>query len=356
MSIGLITNFPFNTGLGRYAFELFNHLNKKTDIKLVYCNGNDDFGNLKIDGINFPVLKKTLNAFFVYPPKIPDFDLYHATNQFLSRVVKFKRPCIVTALDLFFVKSRKNSPFLGRFLMKHALKHLHSADRIITISNSAKKTLIEYLGLDENKIDVTYLGVDLKKFRQYDKINSRKKLKLPLDKKIIFNIGSESDYRKNAITVIKSFYEAQKLNKDLFLVKEGKLDKKIDNLIKNLNIEKGVIRLGVAKSELLPLYYSAADLYVNLDLETGFNLPVLESAACGTPTICSSNDQASEIIKNNCLLTDPLNIQEIKLNILTILKDDDLREKLIKKGKIMTKKYTWEKTANETLKIYKKVV
>src|SRR3989338_7687879 len=164
---------------------------------------------------------------------------------------------------------------------------------------------------------------------------------MPLDKKIVFNIGSETDLRKNAANVFKSFYEAQKEYPNLFLVKLGKRDESITQLVKSLGIERKVLRMERAEEKDMPLLYSAADVYLNLDIETGFGLPPFVSMSCGTPIICSETGEFSELIGKGGLGTDPFDTNETKNQILILLRDDGLRNKLINKGLDASKNFTW---------------
>lgn len=358
MTVGLITNFAPYIGLGKYAFELFSRLSKKIDAKLVYCNGekNDNFGDFQISGINFPVFRKTLNASFIYPKKIPDFDLYHATNQFLSNVAKFKKPSIVTVTDLYFIKSSRNAPLLSRIIMKRTLGSLKFAERIISISNYTKNDLINLFNIDSEKIRIVNLGIDTNRFTPHDKKSAREKLNLPSNKKIIFSICSDSDMRKNVETIIKTFNEAQKEDKNLFLVRLGKKDERITSMIKKLGLEGKILRIERVKEETLPLLYSAADAYLNLDLETGFGLPPIESMACSTPVLCSNVGEFSELIGDVGMSANPLNVEEIKNNLLILLNDGSLRRQLISRGLKLALRYTWDSSAEETLKVYREVV
>src|SRR3989344_1515934 len=357
MTVGLITNFPDYVGLGKYALELFKELKKKADVTLVACNDDGRTkGEVTIDGVNFPVLRKTLNAYMVYPKKIPDFQLYHASNQFLARVADFKKQTVVTVTDLFFVKSSRNAPWISRLIMKKVFQSIKNADRVIAISENTKKDLTEMFGVDEEKIRLVHLGIDTKRYKRQDKKKARKKLGLPLDKKIVFNIGSETDLRKNAANVFKSFYEAQKEYPNLFLVKLGKRDESITQLVKSLGIESKVLRMERAEEKDMPLLYSAADVYLNLDIETGFGLPPFESMSCGTPIICSSTGEFSELIGRSGLGADPLNPSEIKNELLLLLNDEKLRKKLISNGLKASKDFTWKKAAEQTLKVYREII
>jgi len=360
LNVGIVTNMPPYSGGGRYAFELFRNLNKKIAAKLVYCGAlkKSTESGIRIvkGGIKVPAFKRTINAYFYYPSRIPKFQLYHITNQLLTRVAKFKQPCVITILDLYFYKSKKSGPWLTRYLMNRTLKYLKNCKEIIAISKETKNDLVKLLGINPRKINVIYLGVDKKFFRRKPKIIARKKLNLPLNKKLILNLGSDNDYRKNIENVIVSFYEVQKKEPDSMLIRIGKSDHRITSLIKRLCLERKIIRIERVDEKAMPYYYSAADVYLCLDVETGFGLPLLESMACGTPVVCSKGGAFPEVVGKAGVLVNPNSVKKIAHQILAILSNDKLATKLSARGFKRIKNFSWKKMSDETVKVYERVM
>jgi glycosyltransferase involved in cell wall biosynthesis len=236
------------------------------------------------------------------------------------------------------------------------LKYLKRCERIIAISEDTKKDIVRLLGVGPKKIDVIYLGVDRSFYKPKPKLRSRKKLNLPLNKKLILNFGSDTDYRKNVETVIKSFYEIQKKEPDSVLVRIGKVDKKITKLVKKLGIERKIIRINRVSESGMPYYYSAADVYLCLDIETGFGLPILESMSCGTPVVCSNTGAFPEVVGSSGFLVNPMNANEVAKDVLKIFSNKKLTGRMISGGLKRVKQFSWKKMADETLKVYKKVI
>jgi len=358
-SIGIITNFSPQTGPGRYAYQLFREIKKTKKTDLVLCTESPekeyDPEICVVFGKKYPLFSKTLNAYYIYPKKIPEFKLYHATNHFLGRIAETKKPCIVSILDLYFTESNKHSPFFSRLLAKKAIEHAKKAEAIITLSETAKKQICEKIGLHEDKVFVTYMGVDFVKFKPYNKEFSRKKTSLPLDKKIILYVGSEREVRENSENVVKSFHEVHKKQKDILLVKIGKKSSHITVLIKQLELEKNIVRIERAPEKLLQYYYASADVFLGLDMESGYSLAVLESMACGTPVLCSDREQFNEIIGSKGMTADPLNPTDISAKLLRLLEEPEKLAKMSKCGLELVRQYSWNKTAMQTLKVYDKV-
>ena len=360
IDVAIITNMPPYSGGGRYAFELFKNLHRKTDAKLVYCGPREKLGSSEVKiiagGIKVPLLKRTLNAYFYYPSRIPNFQLYHITNQLLTRIAKFKRPCVITILDLYFYKSKRSGPWITRYLMNRSLKYLARCDRIIAISKDTKRDVSRLLGIDPKKIDVVYLGVDHNFYWPRGKMLSRKKLRLPLDKNIVLNFGSDGDYRKNVENVIKSFAKMLERKRDSILIRVGKTDTRITELIAKLGIEENVVRIEKVNEKDMPYYYSCADTYLCLDIETGFGLPILESMTCGTPVVCSNRGAFPEVVGKSGFLVDPQDPRKVGACLVKMLSDKKLEARFVQNGQKWAKNFTWEKMADETLKVYEKVV
>jgi glycosyltransferase involved in cell wall biosynthesis len=143
--------------------------------------------------------------------------------------------------------------------------------------------------------------------------------------------------------------------KDYFLVLVG--GEKNDYIF----LKKTAFKLGISKhvfftgrlpdTEVVALM-NAADVFVFPSLEEGFGLPPLEAMACGTPVVTSELSSLPEVVGDAALLVDPKNVEEIASAIKQVLVDHTLRESLITKGLERVKKFSWKKTAMETLKIY----
>lgn len=120
-----------------------------------------------------------------------------------------------------------------------------------------------------------------------------------------------------------------------------------------LDYELVLITEFVSDEELDSLYKNAC-LFVFPSLSEGFGLPPLEAMARGLPVTSSYSTCLPEILGDAAIYFNPLDINDIANQIKKALLDKDLRKKLIQKGFEQIKKYSWEKMAKETLKIYSK--
>lgn len=162
--------------------------------------------------------------------------------------------------------------YIIRYFEKKSYIH---ADKIIAVSESVKKEMIDYFGISKEKIIVINNGIDLKKFKQIkDKMKLRRKYKLPLNKKIIFFPGRAS-FGKGFDIVEKVLTE---LGDDYFMVILGKGRSKLENI---KFLEK-------IQNEKMPEIYNLSNLTLFPSRYEGNSVSVLESAACGVPLILSN--------------------------------------------------------------------
>ena len=110
----------------------------------------------------------------------------------------------------------------------------------------------------------------------------------------------------------------------------------------------------VPDEHILPIL-SFADLFVFPSWYEGFGLPILEAQKTGVPIICSKAGSLPEIAGEGAIFFDPYSIPEISEKIRLCIENAEMRKLLINKGYENIKRFSWEKAALETLKVYKNV-
>ena len=177
-------------------------------------------------------------------------------------------------MDLAPLLFPKEYPWITHWLLKKVLPAYKHIDRIITISESAKEELVRLGYSTPEKVTVIPPGFDERFFQPVNKEKARQKLGLPLDKKIVLNIGSEEP-RKNIPCLLKTCKLLQEKGVDSVLVRVGNRSEEYDALKKGLP----VLEFNKVPEEHLPLFYSAADVFVfPATYEGGFAYPPLVSA------------------------------------------------------------------------------
>lgn len=240
----------------------------------------------------------------------------------------------------------------GAFLGRHM-------DMILTDSEWAKTQIAEFYKLPGERIRVSYYGVD-KEFKPQEKIDEAKSqlnLKYGIKYPYILQVNA---YRpvKNTDTLIRAFARIKKLGITHKLVLVGKPTKKYSEasqLARNLGLGKEVVLLGyIPKGDLIKLY-GTADLVVIPSFKESFCLPLVESLACGCPTIASNVTALPEVGGGAIMYFDPYSEEELASRMYEVLGNSELRTRMSKKGIERAKLFSWEKCAREHLAVYEEV-
>jgi len=152
----------------------------------------------------------------------------------------------------------------------------------------------------------------------------------------------DSDLRQNDIQLV-------------IVGKKGWLFDEILKAPKKFGIEDKVKFLDFVADEDLPLFYKNALCFVLPSLYEGFGLPILEAMQYGCPVITSNVSSLPEAGGDAALYVNPLDVDDIVKNLELIIQNSELRNKLKKKGYEQVKKFSWEKTARETLRVLEEV-
>lgn len=221
---------------------------------------------------------------------------------------------------------------------------VHKAEKIFTVSENTKRDIIWLFKVKPCKIIVTYNGVDLKEFRKkdiseyeylYDKYAISKR------QKVLMYVGNLKPH-KNLKRLLEAFKDIEEIdNTVLILVGKAFENHNVNEYEKQFGIEDKVIHTGiVSQTELVDLY-NLADLFVFPSLYEGFGFPPLEAMACGTPVACSNTSSLPEVVGNAALKFDPKNTDEIKNAIDILLKNEEMRTRLIEAGKYRCNEFKW---------------
>ena len=379
MKIALITNFPLTSGMGKYAYALYAYLNEhgiQADlISLNPFKGFKQVGDGKIIVINEKISRlNTLKNYLLNPHRISrGYDVYHITNEWLGIYAKYNKPSIVTFHDVFlkgpgseYTRGLPSAPKLltkrlewSRFYhwfgdrSKMASKF---ANRIICNSEFTRRNVLEVLGIEQSRVKVAY-GITSAIFKPRDKIKAREKLKLPLDSKIVLSVGSEDTPVKNILNVVMAFHRLKRKLNDVLLIRVGNSSKKTLALIKKLEIERSIIHMKNLSEEELALVYNASDALCFPVLYAGFGMPVIEAMASGCPVVASNYASLPEVAKDAGLLVDPLDVDQIASALTSILSDEQMRIKLIRRGlKQVKERFSMDKWCQETLSLYEEAL
>ena len=257
---------------------------------------------------------------------------------------------VLTIYDLIPLIYPKNYPSGVRGWTKWQInKYLikKNVDAIITISETSKKDICRFIGIDPDMVFVTYLAARtiFKKLTDGKwKTEISKKYDLP--KKFALYVG-DVNYNKNIPALVAG---CQKANIPLVIAgKQANIINKI-NLghpelahLKGVNWD-GVVKVGFVPDEDLVKIYNLSAVYIQPSLYEGFGLPILEALACKIPLVISKNQCHVEIMGSDFQYFDPNSTD----SLVNAIKNPNI-------GRVPSREYSWEKTAKETQSVYAKI-
>ncbi|MDY6863365.1 MAG: glycosyltransferase family 1 protein [Thermodesulfobacteriota bacterium] len=265
-------------------------------------------------------------------------------------------PTVVTFYDLIPIIYPEYFSLLKRLLFRIAIFiALKVAKTKIVISKATKRDIIHFFNIKSDSIKVIPLGVEAKFTPQPFKSIVALKKKYNLPDKYVLYLGINKPH-KNLRRLIEAYSKLKEISP---LVIAGVWDHRYPDaklLSKTLHINDRVIFLGFVPETELPSLYSGAEIFIYPTLYEGFGLPVLEAMACGTPVICSNNSSLPEIVNDAAIMFNPLDKGDIVDKIAYLNTKSGLKEDLRGKGLLRAKKFSWERTAKETLKVYKELM
>lgn len=271
----------------------------------------------------------------------------------------WRGPSVVTVHDLSFLRyperlSRKRAFYL-RFAVAQSARW---ATRVIAVSRNTGDDLVELAGVSPHKITVVYSGVQ-PGFRPLSDAQSPLTGAAFGGRPYILNVGT-LEPRKNQDVLIRAYAHLRRrlgLPHVLAIVgARGWMYEPLFALVRELELERDVAFIDYVAPDDLPLWYNCADLFAYPSVYEGFGLPVLEAMACGVPVVTSSSSSLGELAGDACLTVDPGSEAALEAALGRIVQDPALRERLREAGLARAREFTWERTALDTVAVYRAAV
>jgi glycosyltransferase involved in cell wall biosynthesis len=264
---------------------------------------------------------------------------------------------IVTVLDVFPITGRDYSTpdFQKRFsaMLREAITR---AARIITLSQYTADQLARHCGVEREQIRVIPAGVDLpEKVLDLNERQREREQLVGAGNEMVFAAGAIQT-RKNTLNAVRAMASLPANYRLVLAGGNGYGSEAVYNFIRSSGLESRVKVLGYVTDDRLRLLYQAASLFLFPSLEEGFGLPVLEAMAYGVPVVASSTSSLPEVGGDAALYVDPRNPEEIAEKIQRGVEDADLRAGLTQRGLARARQFTWQRMAEETLKVYDEVL
>lgn len=346
--------------MNSYVNILENEINKSKE-NLFFAENNTQIINSKFKQ-NIKIgykINLLYNKFITYPNGVKKYynEINHITDHTYAHLISKLNPIstIITVHDimpLILYSNKINGITYPHypFFFKFSISYLKLFQNIITVSNSSKNDLINYLGIQENKIDVIYNGVKEVFKPLSNKENLRIKYGIKKLSFVILIIGT--NIYKNIDTsfkVINELIKVTEINIETIIIKGSNNLIIPDSLLNNVTIFENID--DIVLNEL----YNISNCLLFPSFYEGFGWPPLEAMTCGTPTITSNAGSLREILGNNSILVDPLDIKKMIKYIILLIENEDFKNKVIDFGFIRSSQFKMELTAENYIKFYKKL-
>lgn len=283
--------------------------------------------------------------------------ILHGPNYLL---LPYDGPSVVTVHDLSFIHYPEYHPRERLALLDRELpKTLSQANHVLTDSEFVRREIIQILGVAEDRVSVTPLGVD-PVFQPMSLERTRPVLKeLNLEHGRYMLCVATREPRKNLARLLTAFSGLPAGLKSAFpLVLAGSggwLTQDLERLIQPLESSGLVRRLGYVPEPSLPALVAGACGLAMPSFYEGFGLPVLEAMACGVPVLTANRASLPEVAGDAALLVDPEDEQAIREGLERLLTDEPFRLAARKRGLRQAARFTWDHCVDQTVRAYQLV-
>jgi len=282
-------------------------------------------------------------------------DLVHFTMT--QQPILYKGKAVTTIHDLTTV--RFNNPAKNRLVFKFKQKvygrvikkAAQKSAYIITPSKFVKQDVAQYANISPNKVLVTYEAAD----RIDIAAEPVPRLK---DKQFIMYVGRPLPH-KNLERLVDAFALLKKEYPELMLALAGKMDanfRRIEARVTQKRMADSIVFTDFVSEGELKWLYQNTQAYIFPSLSEGFGLPGLEAMIHGAPVVASKATCLPEIYGDAARYFNPKNTRDMASKISDVLSSAGLRGELIKKGRERAAKFSWQKMARDTLKIYEETL
>jgi glycosyltransferase involved in cell wall biosynthesis len=353
------------TGTGVYAARLLEQLGHHPALHVTVFNGwpagargrnritraLQSAGNLAWTHFDLPVRLRANG-----------FDLLHSPA-FIAPL-KAQCPAVITMHDITYLLHPAHFAYWWvRYMKSVAPATVKSAAGIICGSEHSRRDLIEAYKISPGKVHVVPYGVDHQRFRPTAALDAAWARQVGIEKNYVLHVG-ELSHRKNIPALLRAVAHLRSLGKwhGLQLVLAGAEapgmlgGDEIRKAIQQLELSAEVVLAGRVPEEHLPGLYAQASLLVMPSLYEGFGFPVLEAMAAGTPVVASNTSSLPEVAGQAAILVSPDETVALAEAITSVLERPQCAADLRTKGLAWAKQFTWQRTAAETIAVYRGIV
>lgn len=364
-----------HTGSGQYIRQLVTHLaklNSDHEFHLILPPHNPKPDNVP-EGVNYGSFQSGAGSasrfnkvwfeqrIFPGAVKSVEADLVHVP--YWGPPLGSSVPIVVTVLDVIpLMNPLYAAGFFNRLYLSLVRAALFQADAVITISETAGIDIERELQIPRHAIEVTYLAPDPRFHPRIGAENDevvRQKYKLP-DRFVLYLGGFDARKQVNELLLAYT-YVREAEGENVALVLAGKtpdwskpLFPDLPTYAERLNLSDIIHWPGYIDEADKAALLRLADVFVFPSENEGFGLPPLEAMACGTPVVAWDSVVADEVLEGGAYIVS--NAREMAGAIIGLLEQKPLRDTMINQGIAQATKYSWRKTAQQTLAVYERIM
>lgn len=276
------------------------------------------------------------------------YDLAHPTYYTLlsqREIRDYRCPVVITVWDMIHELFAEQIDPSGR-VAQQKQRAIEAADAVLCISENTKRDLLAHCRIAESKILVTPLASDL------DTSLLEGDEPRPARPYFLY-VGARAGY-KNFDGLLSAFAAATTLAPDVCLCVVGAPFSPVETKrIAELGLTGLVENYGQTSDRQLVALYRHSVAFVYPSLYEGFGIPPLEAMQCGTPVVASNRASIPEVVGDAGILFDPSRGDQLTDILVGLIRDPASRGPLIERGYERTRQFSWEKTARQTIEIYR---
>ncbi len=373
LRIGFDLRHARDFGIGSYIRNLIGALSRLPDsnARFLLIGRADDFATLGKLPENFELHPfARADSGIMHQLSFPWFcrnlhaDVIHIPLNLVP--IAMPRPYVVTVHDLStLLYAEQENGARHNYKLWRSRHGLARAAKVIAVSDATRTDLEDLLSVAPQRIEQIYNAID-PQFLQPPAPEFEQKRALErygINYPYILYAGNIRVHKNvprliEAFAVVRDELSSHPVYRELRLVIIG------DEISKHAAVRRAVIQtrtqaavrfLGFVPFETLRAFYEGAQVFAFPSLYEGFGLPPLEAMACGTPVVTSSVSSLPEAVGDAAVMVSPENVFSISRGIKEALLDLELRRELREKGHLQVRKFRWERTAEQTMAVYRAV-
>jgi alpha-1,3-rhamnosyl/mannosyltransferase len=286
-----------------------------------------------------------------------DVDLYHSTYYLMPYSLRLAS--VLTFYDLIPLQHPETVSRRARMLFRLTMgMALSVSAHVVSISEAARRDLLMRFKLPPERVTTTPLAADARFCPQPAEEIARVRAVYDLPEEMVLFVGINKPH-KNLVRLAEAFGKLLQQGSKASLMLAGPWDERYPEArwaIDRLGARDRVRWLGPVADADLPALYATATVFVLPSQYEGFGLPVLEAMACGAPVACSNTSSLPEIAGDAALMFDPYDVDAMAGAIGRMLENRTMRVRLVQAGLEQAARFTWQRTAAQTLAVYRKVI